>query len=168
MNFRTLLCAFVLLAFAACNDENTAPAEPQIPYATENKALIDGAIVAPMPFYGESVVTTLATGDTFSDPAARFEMVADGEGMARLLMHESHFAETMPALEMEVPAIPCTVEGVHCTLTAPAIIPEIAGVPYERYTLTEIDGRIDGVQLEIAFVCAGTFRVEYRGRLLAE
>ena len=56
-------------------------------------------------FFGTSTVTTVASGATFTDGKALFELVADGEGKVRILMHETRFAAEMPALEMEIPGI---------------------------------------------------------------
>ena len=108
--FFTFLLPFSLLASAAlssCSDGCTGNPDPtpELPdgytYATENTSINDGTVTANMLFFGTSTVTTVASGATFTDGKALFELVADGEGKVRILMHETRFAAEMPALEME-------------------------------------------------------------------
>lgn len=110
--FFTFLLPFSLLASAAlssCSDGCTGDPDPtpELPdgytYATENTSINDGTVTANMLFFGTSTVTTVASGATFTDGKALFELVADGEGKVRILMHETRFAAEMPALEMEIP-----------------------------------------------------------------
>lgn len=112
--FFTFLLPFSLLASAAlssCSDGCTGDPDPtpELPdgytYATENTSINDGTVTANMLFFGTSTVTTVASGATFTDGKALVELVADGEGKVRILMHETRFAAEMPALEMEIPGI---------------------------------------------------------------
>jgi len=59
-----------------------------------------------MLFFGTSTVTTVASGATFTDGKALFELVADGEGKVRILMHETRFAAEMPALKWKYRVFP--------------------------------------------------------------
>lgn len=93
--FFTFLLPFSLLASAAlssCSDGCTGDPDPtpELPdgytYATENTSINDGTVTANMLFFGTSTVTTVASGATFTDGKALFELVADGEGKVRILI----------------------------------------------------------------------------------
>ena len=115
---------------------------------------------------------TIATGERFVDEKARFELVpSEAQAPAEqrtlaLFMHETRFADKMPPLEMEAYGIRYTPAAGWIDVEAEQVVPRIAGTPYERYVLTEIDGQVRDVELSLTFVCAGTYRVEYTGRLI--
>ena len=86
--FFTFLLPFSLLASAAlssCSDGCTGEPDPtpELPdgytYATENTSINDGTVTANMLFFGTSTVTTVASGATFTDGKALFELVADSK-----------------------------------------------------------------------------------------
>ena len=119
-------------------------------------------------FFGTSTVTTVASGATFTDGKALFELVADGEGKVRILMHETRFAAEMPALEMEVPGISYTGEEKTIDLSAASVTPEIKGTPFAKYVITNLTGEAARTELTVTFTCAGAFDVSYQGRLIIE
>ena len=121
-----------------------------------------------MLFFGTSTVTTVASGATFTDGKALFELVADGEGKVRILMHETRFAAEMPALEMELPGISYSGEEKTIDLSAASVTPEIKGTPFAKYVITNLTGKADSKYLTITFTCAGAFDVNYQGRLIIE
>ena len=164
--FFTFLLPFSLLASAAlssCSDGCTGDPDPtpELPdgytYATENTSINDGTVTANMLFFGTSTVTTVASGATFTDGKALFELVADGEGKVRILMHE-----------MEVPGISYTGEEKTIDLSAASVTPEIKGTPFAKYVITNLTGKADSKYLTITFTCAGAFDVNYQGRLIIE
>lgn len=175
--FFTFLLPFSLLASAAlssCSDGCTGDPDPtpELPdgytYATENTSINDGTVTANMLFFGTSTVTTVASGATFTDGKALFELVADGEGKVRILMHETRFAAEMPALEMEIPGISYSGEEKTIDLSAASVTPEIKGTPFAKYVITNLTGKADSKYLTITFTCAGAFDVNYQGRLIIE
>ena len=92
--FFTFLLPFSLLASAAlssCSDGCTGDPDPtpELPdgytYATENTSINDGTVTANMLYFRSSTVTTVASGATFTDGKALFELVADGDGKVRIL-----------------------------------------------------------------------------------
>ena len=175
--FFTFLLPFSLLASAAlssCSDGCTGDPDPtpELPdgytYATENTSINDGTVTANMLFFGTSTVTTVASGATFTDGKALFELVADGEGKVRILMHETRFAAEMPALEMEVPGISYTGEENTIDLSAASVTPEIKGTPFAKYVITNLTGEAARTELTVTFTCAGAFDVSYQGRLIIE
>lgn len=163
-----LLCC--LLALGSCSDSDTPTPDDGLPAgyvaATENTALQQGRITDDMLFFGCSTVRTIGSEETFTDTRALFELRAEDADAARLLMHETRFAATMPALEMEVPAIACTGSEQTLALAAAAAIPEIKGTPYERYAITDLSGQVEKTALRVTFTCAGRFEVTYEGVLI--
>ncbi|MDE5707375.1 MAG: hypothetical protein K2H69_04315 [Alistipes sp.] len=163
-----LLCC--LLALGSCSDSDTPTPDDGLPAgyvaATENTALQQGRITDDMLFFGRSTVRTIGSDETFTDSKALFELTPEGSGTARLLMHETRFAATMPALEMELPALACTGSERTLDLTAATLIPEIKGTPYERYAITALSGRVEETVFRVTFTCAGRFDVTYEGVLI--
>ena len=174
--FFTFLLPFSLLASAAlssCSDGCTGDPDPtgtgtSTDSFTENTSINDGTVTANMLFFGTSTVTTVASGATFTDGKALFELVADGEGKVRILMHETRFAAEMPALEMEIPGISYSGEEKTIDLSAASVTPEIKGTPFAKYVITNLTGKADSKYLTITFTCAGAFDVNYQGRLIIE
>ena len=155
--FFTFLLPFSLLASAAlssCSDGCTGDPDP-------TPELPDGYTYA-------STVTTVASGATFTDGKALFELVADGEGKVRILMHETRFAAEMPALEMEIPGISYSGEEKTIDLSAASVTPEIKGTPFAKYVITNLTGEAARTELTVTFTCAGAFDVSYQGRLIIE
>ena len=172
-----LLTLAALTTFSACDDgDNTPPAGNGLPagydWARNNDAVADGWVNTSMLFFGRAEVETIATGERFVDEKARFELVpSEAQAPAEqrtlaLFMHETRFADKMPPLEMEAYGIRYTPAAGWIDVEAEQVVPRIAGTPYERYVLTEIDGQVRDVELSLTFVCAGTYRVEYTGRLI--
>lgn len=124
-----------------------------------------GKITSNMSFKGSAKTTTIATGDVYLNADARFEVAPQADGSIRLLMHETKFAEAMPAMEMEVPGITQTVTVDGVSLGALSATPEIAGTPYSRYQITGLVGSVIDTKLYVGFTCAGAYLVEYTGYL---
>lgn len=172
-----LLTLAALTTFSACDDGDDTPPEGNgLPagydWARNNDAVADGWVNTSMLFFGRAEVETIATGERFVDEKARFELVpSEAQAPAEqrtlaLFMHETRFADKMPPLEMEAYGIRYTPAAGWIDVEAEQVVPRIAGTPYERYVLTEIDGQVRDVELSLTFVCAGTYRVEYTGRLI--
>lgn len=168
---RLFLLAMAFIGLAACSKDDTTP-KSELPdgyaFAQENDQLVEGRMTGNMLFYGTSTVTTLASGDEFTDEQVLFELTEDTDGHIRMLMHETKFAANMPALEMEVPGIPYTCEGKTLHMSVEQTIPEIAGTPYERYVITELGGEVDNTSFTVTFSCMGAFKVVYQGKLIVK
>lgn len=176
--FSTLLPALAaLMTSAACDGDNKTPVpDDGLPagyvWAEQNDALGEGRVNNTMLFFGRAEVETIASGERYVDEKARFEIVPsdayslEEQQTVTLLMHETRFAATMPALEMEAPGIAYSSAGGGIDLAAERIVPQIAGTPYERYALTEIGGEVRNTACSLTFVCAGIYRVVYTGRLI--
>lgn len=166
----TLLLSIAIVATTACESDDNGTPDNGLPtgyvYADSNTAITDGAITQGMLFFGTSTVTTIASGEVYTDTKANFELVSDGQGKVRILMHETRFAAAMPALEMEVPGVPYTGLESVIALTTASVVPEIKGTPYERYTMTALTGMVGNTVFDLSFTCAEAFQVTYQGRLI--
>lgn len=173
---KLLLFAFAALALAACNDNDS----DTVRFAAENTLIVDGSLSGTnLHFLGTSVATA-ADGSAYTDRSARFEFAGGSEELA-LYMHGTRFAAAMPALKMQLRPVPYTPgEGAALSFALPTIVPnvylpnEVGGGysyrPMPAYTLTEVEGGIDGIDCRVAFSCnvprLGAYRVVYEGKLL--
>ena len=171
------LLLFAAAAFAACNDDD---GEPKIRYATINDGIVNGLMQGiNMHFYGTATVTEEQQNSTYTDNEAYFEF-ADGPENFSLYMHKTRFAANMPPLEMKIPHTAYTGDGNSIAFSEVSIVPEVnlpnstgGGYSYQpmpAYTLTEVEGAIDGVNCRVSFICnvpkLGTYRMEYEGKLI--
>ena len=171
------LLLFAAAAFAACNDDD---GEPKIRYATINDGIVNGLMQGiNMHFYGTATVTEEQQNSTYTDNEAYFEFAGGPENFS-LYMHKTRFAANMPPLEMKIPHTAYTGDGNSIAFSEVSIVPEVnlpnstgGGYSYQpmpAYTLTEVEGSIDGVNCRVSFTCnvprLGTYRMEYEGRLI--
>lgn len=174
---KILFLLFAAAAFAACNDDDGAP---KIRYATTNDAIVNGLMQGTnMHFYGTATVTEEQQGGTYTDNEAWFE-TAGGSDNFYLYMHKTRFAAKMPPLEMRITDILYTGAGNSISFAIESVVPEVSlpnseggGYSYRpmpSYTLTEVEGSIDGVDCRVSFTCnvpnLGTYRMEYEGKLI--
>lgn len=164
---------FLLLAaaaFAACNDDDGAP---KIRYASENDAIVNGRLTGTnMTFFGTSTATN-DQGAAYTDQEAYFEFA--GLDDLVLYMHKTRFAGGMPPFEMRIPRTSYTGSGNSIAFSEERIVPEIlikdqGYKPMPSYALTEVEGKIDGVECRVSFTCdvpkLGVYKVTYEGKLL--
>jgi len=173
---KLLLSAFAILALTACNDDN----DDALRFAQQNVKIENGSLTGSnLRFLGAATATS-ADGEVYTDTQARFEF-AGGSGKFALYMHKTRFAAAMPPLEMRISSMPYAPgTGASLTFTAPSVVPEVSlpnetggGYSYRplpSYTLTEVDGSINGIECRVGFSCnvpkLGAYRVEYEGKLL--
>lgn len=172
-----LLLLLTAAVFTACNDNDD---DNKIRFAANNDRIENGHLTGTnMIFYGPSVATADA-GAAYTDKEARFEFAGGTENFT-LYMHQTRFAAGMPALEMRISTMPYTPrQGAALTFATASIIPEVllpnkegGGYSYQpmpSYTLTAVEGSINGVECRVSFSCnvprLGLYRVEYEGKLL--
>ncbi len=152
---KLLLLACAAFAFAACNDN-----DDETRFATENTKIVDGSMTGSnMHFLGTSTV-----------------VAADGG----VYMHRTRFAATMPPQEMRLHKVSYTPgTGAALSFEAESLVPEMllpneaggghAWKPMAAYTLTQVEGSIDGVTCRVSFSCnvprLGIYQVTYEGLL---
>ena len=174
---KILFLLFAAAAFAACNDDDGAP---KIRYATTNDGIENGLMHGTnMHFYGTATVTEEQQSSTYTDNEAYFEFAGGPENFS-LYMHKTRFAANMPPLEMKIPHTSYTGRGNSIAFSEASIVPEVSlpnstggGYSYQplpSYTLTEVEGSIDGIVCRVSFTCnvprLGTYRMEYEGKLI--
>ncbi len=172
---RLFLLACAALALAACNDND----DRKIRFAEVNTKVEDGHLTGSnAQFLGVSMTTS--TDDTsYVDDSVYIEFA--GLDTFTLYMHRTRFAAAMPALEMRLHAQPYTPgTGAALSFDLQSVVPEVkipnevgggyTWTPFPSYTLTDVEGAIEGVQCRLAFSCdvpgLGSYRVQYTGTLL--
>ncbi len=95
-------------------------------------------------------------------------------------MHRTRFAATMPPQEMRLHKVSYTPgTGAALSFEAESLVPEMllpneaggghAWKPMAAYTLTQVEGSIDGVTCRVSFSCnvprLGIYQVTYEGLL---
>lgn len=174
---KLFLLACAALALAACNDNDNDNNSPR--FAEANTKVEEGHLTGSnLHFLGVSMATS-ADGAVYADDNAHVEFA--GLDDFTLYMHRMRFAAAMPALEMRLYAQPYTPgTGASLSFDLQSVVPEVkmpdetgggyTWTPLPPYTLTDVEGTIDGVQCRIAFSCdvprLGSYRVEYTGTLL--
>lgn len=173
---KLLFLLFAAAAFAACNDDDGAP---KIRYASTNDGIIDGHLQGINMFFYGSAVATDDAGNAYTDDEALFEFAGGPSGDSEyfsLYMHKTRFAAGMPPFEMKIPHTRYTGMDNSIAFSEESIVPEaiLPGQdgyqPLPSYTLTEVEGSIDGVNCRVSFTCnvprLGTYRMEYEGKLI--
>lgn len=172
---KLFLLACAALVLAACNDDNDN--SPR--FAEVNTKVEDGHLTGSNAhFLGVSTAAS-ADGAVYVDDNAHIEFA--GLDDFTLYMHRTRFAAAMPALEMRLHAQPYTPgTGAALSFRLPSVVPEVAipneigggytWTPLPPYTLTDVEGTIEGVECRISFSCdvpkLGSYRVQYTGTLL--
>ncbi len=159
---------FAGVCFQGCSSDDDH-VEPSV----KNPSIVDGVVNdIPMLFVGTSVSTS-PEGETFTDTAASFEIVADDHGTLTLYMHGPRFAAAMPGVEMRILNLEYTGSGTSVGFSAESAVPEaqITGVegwqPFERFTVTALEGRVKDSHCMLTFGCIG-YRATFEGRLVVK
>lgn len=176
---KLFLLVWALAVCVACDSHDDHHNGPE--FETVNDEIVDGRIVDDdaMNFLGISTVTN-PDGTTFVDDNALFSIVGEGfpskvnpATALTVYMRRVRFAAAMPGIDMRMYNLPYIADtGPRLTFTATGpLTPQasIAGTPwtdYEKYAVTNLDGAIDNVRCSVEFVCMGTYRVKFEGRLL--
>ena len=113
-----------------------------------------------------NLVSTSESGAKFTTTTPVYTATIDVEKrILGIRMNSVQFVQGMPAMDIDIPAVPFTVSGSDLVINSESIIPSIGDTPFPDYTLTNLKGEIeleDGLELE--FVCnppkLGAFTVE--------
>lgn len=171
---------FLLLAatlFASCNEKL-----PTFRYATENTAIVDGQFTGTnVHFYGTAVITG-PDGNTHTEKDVGFEFAGVGNDFA-LYMHRIRLDATLPKQNLRIGSLPSIPDiGPKLAFSAESIVPDVwrpneigGGYSYQpepAYTMTDLEGTIDGLDCRVGFRCdlpaTGIRRIEFRGKMMIE
>lgn len=170
-NIRCCIAALVILATAACNDDNGETTA----YPETNPGIENGALTGTNMHFTGTVTSTDEQGNVFTDPEAHFETA--GLDYLVLYMHRTRFVAAMPAMEMRLHELPYTGAGRRIACTQASVVPQLSvkdqgWIPMEAYTLTDVAVEIDNVRCSVRFACdvpkIGRYTVEFAGRLFVE
>ncbi len=113
-----------------------------------------------------STVSTGPDGIPFSTEETQYTIkVASTLDKATISMSGAHFIQQMPALDIDLPDVPMTFDGMTYHLQAAAITPQIKGVPNEGFPITNFEATINiAGESNLNFSCDprtidGVFRV---------
>ncbi|MFI3333168.1 MAG: hypothetical protein SNI51_08450 [Rikenellaceae bacterium] len=77
-----------------------------------------------------------------------------------LEMVDIQFSDGMPAMDIKISDIPST----NGSFSIDSVVPTLAGVPMESYTITDVSGNYSTKSLSIEFVCL-TLDVSFSGNI---
>ena len=117
-------------------------------------------------YFGETTVTTLASGEEYdtTDPYYRVVLQQDTENSnvtADIYVYNAKFAVDMPAQsEMVFKNAAIEFNNVGFNIEATRIVPEIKNTPYERFMITDLSAQCNNSKgMDITYDVAGTWNV---------
>lgn len=145
-NFKLALLAVVALLSFSCDKDDSETT------ATSSETSFIGDFVVTSPSgtsEGENVVFVVELDPTTYTASVTMESIS--------------FVSAMPAQTMTLPDMPYSVQSGVTTISADSVVPEIAGLPYDSYTISNFVGVIDNQELSVTFSCLSVYSVEYTG-----
>lgn len=98
---------------------------------------------------------------TQEDVVVDYELHDDSK--LNFVMYKVKFATGMPLkLDMVVEGVDYTGADGECMLTGDGIVPYAMGGPFEKFTITELEGCITDSSMTLSFMC-GEHAVTYSG-----
>lgn len=150
MNRIKTLILFALCAVMAIACENGHNNE--LPKKPEDKRCFVGSM---------NVDQNDGTMFTLNDVQVDYELHDDNT--LNFVMYDVKFASAMPLkLDMVVEGVTYSVDGNTYTLSGDGIVPYAMGGPFEKFTITRLEGSITDEQMTLSFMC-GEYPVTYSG-----
>lgn len=116
-------------------------------------------------------ITVLYQGENVVTDGVEVSFDKDDRGnTATLRLYKVKFVPAMPALDINVPQIEYSTSGKETTFSADGVVPTYgeAEIPAEMYTVTGLEGKIKGNEIEFS-LSFGNFPTSYHGiQLLVE
>ena len=138
-------------AFVSCSDDD----EPE---STEGQSEL-----TTFEFNAETTVETKGVDGVYVNTEAAYVIdLSDDGAVATLTINNARFAAMMPAMTMQFKGIAVEVVDGSYVLTSDELVPEIAGTPFPRYTVTDLSGSFTGTSGSLFFTCAGIYEVKVR------
>ncbi|MFI3265917.1 MAG: hypothetical protein R3Y15_02050 [Rikenellaceae bacterium] len=117
-----------------------------------------------MSFTGEVVVTSSSSAvENFDNAVFTAELDMDAQTVD-IVMIEISFATGMPAQTMTLEDVPYTLVNDKAVILVDSIIPEIGGLPYPAYTISDLAASISTDQMLLSFSCI-SYTVVYSGEI---
>jgi hypothetical protein len=149
MNKLRLLLSLALmgLMFVACENghNNNLPNNPN------NSKCFEGTM---------TVDQNDGTFYTQNDVQVDYEIL---DGKLNFVMYKVKFASGMPVkLDMVVEGADYIEDNGLITISGDGIVPYAMGGPFEKFTITNLHGEVNGNSMTLSFIC-GDYPVEYQG-----
>ena len=85
------------------------------------------------------------------------------DGKLNFVMYKVKFADGMPLkLDMVVEGVDCIGAAGHYILAGNNIVPYAMGGPFEKFTITSLEGEVSANAMSLSFIC-GEYPVTYEG-----
>ena len=143
-----LFFALCTLTFVACDngDNNDLPNKP-----IESKC------------YKGIMSVDQNDGTMYTQGAVEVDYELRGEDKLNFVMYKVKFASGMPIkLDMVVEGVNYTEIDGNYTISGENIVPYAMGGPFERFTITQLEGTITESEMSMTFMC-GEYPVTYEG-----
>lgn len=112
---------------------------------------------------GTTSTSSMGGGSPFVSTGTTFTVLPDpAQGTASMVVANAAFAAGMPALgDMVFDNLRLTYTDDGFRVSSPMLVPSIAGVPYPRYTITDLtaDFELDDTDCTVNFRCMEVFTV---------
>lgn len=117
-----------------------------------------------MSFTGNVTVTSSTEDvETFNNAVFTAELDMDAQTVD-IVMVEIAFATGMPAQTMTLEDVPYTLVNDKAVIFVDSIVPEIGGLPYPGYTISDLAVSISTEQMLLSFSCL-SYTVVYSGEI---
>ncbi len=114
-------------------------------------------------FVGD-VVVDQNDGTTFTKESVEVAYELNEDGTMTIFMKKVKFASLMPAINMEIPNVIIFGDESNMTLSGDNIVPIAMGGEFKKFTITELEGRVNKETFTMSFTCGG-YPVTYSGEI---
>lgn len=114
-------------------------------------------------FVGD-VVVDQNDGTTFTKESVEVAYELNEDGTMTIFMKKVKFASLMPAINMEIPNVTIFGDESNMTLSGDNIVPIAMGGEFKKFTITELEGRVNKDTFTMSFTC-GDYPVTYSGEI---
>lgn len=114
-------------------------------------------------FVGD-VVVDQNDGTTFTKESVEVAYELNEDGTMTIFMKKVKFASLMPAINMEIPNVIIFGDESNMTLSGDNIVPIAMGGEFKKFTITELEGRVNKETFTMSFTC-GDYPVTYSGEI---
>ncbi len=144
--FKAFLFAAVLVVAAACSKN-----EPVKIIETPTETVYSGTM------------TVVADGKDNVSENVKVNVSFQEDGTATIIFNKVKFVPQMPvSLDVTVPGVTCEIRENEIILSGNDIVPLTMGMPYERYKVTSLSGKIISGKLTVSLNFGG-YATSYAG-----